>query len=106
MKVNFKQPILDLDGQPMRASKKIGGETKEVDLTVEDAVVQALTTLQGAVGSEENFSRYMIAKTIKEGGEIKVEDAAIIKEAATKIWQPVVFGRICDALEGADQPVN
>lgn len=101
MKINFDQNILDLDGEPMKAQKKINGEVKEIDWTIKDAVVQALTTLQAPVGAEENFSRYMIARNIKEGKDVSLDDAKIIKDACTNLYGPVPFGRISEALEGA-----
>jgi hypothetical protein len=85
-------PIVDFDGVQLK-------NTDGSDATLIKCMEFALLTLQGPVGGEENFKRFMIAKKLHEGTDIALEDAVVIKDACAKVYSPMAYGRIVEALE-------
>ena len=94
MKVNVNVQIKDLDGNDIEG------------ITVKGIIVQALTVLgeeDKNMTGDMRYTQYDLARRITEAGdvaELKAEDIVLIKKLVGKMYQPIVVGRIYDALEG------
>lgn len=85
MKIDFSQPILDLDD-------------KEVGLTLGGAAIQAMMTPtkeDDTMPASEKVRLFEISLKIKGAAEIDipVEDIAFIKGRIGKLFAPLVVGR-------------
>lgn len=92
-------PILDFNGNQLK-------NPDQTNATLLGCMQGALLTLQGPVGGEENFKRFIIAKKLHEGKDVTVEEASVIKDACAKVYHPMAYGRIVEAIEGAAAEAN
>lgn len=84
MKIDFSQPILDLDD-------------KEVGLTLGSAAIQAMMSPvkeDESMPAAEKVRLFELSLKIKAGdADLPVEDIAFIKARIGKIFAPLVVGR-------------
>lgn len=97
MKLDMNKPILDLHGDPIK--------NEEQDWSMKEAISDALLrqydseTLTG----EAKIMRYSLALEIFNSNgtiDLKAEQIVTIKEVACLAYAPLVYGRICDAIDG------
>src|SRR5690349_20123329 len=94
MKIDLRQPIMDLDGKPMD------------DLTVGGAIEQAL--LIPAKGDDQltgsaKLKLFLLASKLHGRDELDLaaEDVVLVKDRVGKLYTPIVIGRVWTALDPA-----
>ena len=103
MKVNVNTEIKDLNGEVI-----VEGKDK-TPLLVKPILINALTILSQEdkdLDGKERYDRYTIALKISDAEDgmvsLKSEEVAKIKELVGAMYQPLVVGRVYDALEGTE----
>jgi len=109
MKINLKQVLKDYEDKSL---KMIKAGKKDKDLTVRDALNSVINGVElGARGAPVPLTAdlkgriYHLSVKLwlaKKELQLSVESAAFIKDRAGKVANinPLVYGRICDLLEG------
>lgn len=97
MKVDFSQPITNLEGKPFQEDNK--------DLTLAAIAVGALLASyqdEAALSGEEKFQRYALSTRIHKSGsiEVSVEEISKLKTLIGKMFGPSIVGPAYDLLEG------
>ena len=97
MKIDFDQPMLELDGSPIVD----GGKT----VTLKDVALRALTTPMDddrAVNGEAAFKRLELARRVYKGGTQDVDpgEAVTIRDRAARIFTVVISGQAYELLKG------
>lgn len=115
MKLNVKQPILDYEGNPLMVNKTnpdgspVYDENKKMIQVAETLRSYLVTALNNIVqGENETFTVeqkakvYALTTKIYKSKEVNltVDDLAFIKDRVGKVYGALVYGRICDILEG------
>lgn len=97
MKLKNKN-ILDLDGKPIPQST---GKDKK-DLTLKDVLVSALMNPQEDGTGEKKLQRFKLAQKIHDNEEYEItsEEAVELKQLVAKQYNPLVVGRVYEAIEG------
>lgn len=96
MKINVTEVIKDLEGKPFKDGDK--------ELTLRSVFSTALSNpgKDEALTSEVKTRCYALATKIWQGKEIDLtlDERSFIKERADKVFiSPIIYGRLCDALE-------
>lgn len=97
MKLDMNKPVLDLHGDPIKI--------KERDWSMKEAISDALMRQYDVekLTGDIKLARYSLAMEIfKSNGEIdlKAEQIVTIKQVACLAYAPLVYGRICEAVDG------
>lgn len=99
MRVNFDQPLVDLDGKLIEEGAE--GEKKEVTLRV--VCINALFTPdeKDNPSGEKKLERYLLAQRIATGeAEVDVTELALLKQLIGKYFGVIVVGQVYPMLEG------
>ena len=94
MKINFNQPIKNIQGEEIK------------DLTLKTVSVEALLATfsdEQSLSGEEKAKRYVLATRIYANPEeldLTVEEIAKIKQLIGKGYGPLIVGQAWDMLEG------
>lgn len=103
MIVRLDKVITTLDGEPVTGDR---GKP----MTIGDAALLALTATAQNESPDglEKFRRYELAKKLKMLLEVDLspEEVAKLKERVGAIFNVVVVGRVWDALDGKEGPVD
>lgn len=101
MRVEITKVIPDYDGKPIKETARDGSEH---DLTYREVFSTALNAglPDEKILPEEKSRAYQITHKIFAGKDVSltVDEAALIKERVGKIYNPLVYGRVCDELDG------
>lgn len=96
MRLKLNTPILDYEGNPIADGKS--------PLTYQKVFAVALNTFGENDKPAPEQMAHIYALSIKLYGgnevELSIEDAALIKERVGKTFNPLVYGRSIDLLEG------
>lgn len=97
MKIDVTKQILDYEGNPLD-----GGTA-----TYRSVISAALNNLEAGeqLLAEQKARMYELSVKIFKSKEVKlsVEEAAFVKERVAKFFNPLVYGRVSDLLEGIDR---
>ena len=112
MNINFKQALIDYDGVPVLKTKiteDADGITRRVEtdapILLEDIVISALSASyreDAECKPKDKLERFALSlriKNAKEGVEVTIEEAALIKKMVTKGCTVLACGRICKLVE-------
>lgn len=105
MKVNLKEPIFDIKGNPI---KKIDDNGKQIEelLTIGDVITNALMTVlesDGKATAADKIQRYDIAKKCNSDTfiELKTDELAKIKSRINETYpNPLIIGEFDRIIEG------
>lgn len=105
MKINLKSIILDYEDKPL-----IEAGTNE-SLEYFDVFVKGLNAnIHGEMLTAEKKNEiYQITKKLYANPkEVKltVEQLALIKERVGKAYNPIVYGRVCDLIDGTGSKID
>lgn len=91
------QKILDLDGN---AIPHASGKEKK-DLTLKDVLVSALMNPQEEGTGDKKLKRFKLAQKIHDNEEYEItsEEAVELKQLVAKQYNPLVVGRVYEAIE-------
>ena len=98
MLIDFKKPILDLKGEPM----KNGENPFLLGMACQEALTATFQDEQ-ALPAPEKVKRFMLALKI-EGAlpvDVSIEDAAEIKKLVGKAYGPLIVGRVYEIFDAA-----
>lgn len=102
MTIDLTQPVLDYDKKILRIKK----DGEEKDLVLKEVFITALNTqAPGEVPTVEQKIKIFELSTkmfTLDSMSLTVDEAAFIKERVGKIYNPLVYGRICELF---DNPV-
>lgn len=102
MTINLKAPILDYENKPMQ------DKGAEEPLNFLDVFINALNgQLPSEVFTAEVKNRiYQVSMKIYKSDEpnFTTEQLTLIKERVGKIYNPLVYGRVCDLIDGTGEP--
>lgn len=102
MRLDHSQEVLNLDGTPLRQNDQV--------LTFKDLAIHALgmENPQEQLGAEKKARCYQTTLKFLRGNKVKltVEEAALIKERAGVTLGTLVYGRLCDWIEGKEPVVE
>ena len=98
MVINVSTSLLNFDGSPCQRDPK---DTRP--FTVRDAIDQAISMPDPTMSSDDKYALFKVGRRLYEGEavELSLEEAVMVKAAVAKIFNPVVYGCICEMLEGA-----
>lgn len=99
-KVLLKQPILNLDGKPFKdydENSKVKG-----DLTFGDMFISLLSTPKEK--DNKKMEKYRLAvKCVADEADMNIDEKKLVKDLAEEAFvSPIIYGRICDLLEGEE----
>lgn len=104
MKINVKAAITDYEGKPVMIPG--AEEGKETELTYFDVFIQALNSQVGqeVLTAELKNKIYQISKKIYGSNEpnFTPDQLVIIKERVGKAYNAMVYGKVCDLIDGTD----
>lgn len=96
MKINMLQPILDIDGTPLKDEKK-------EDLTLRTVLRIAINTTgkDETIGAEKKTKIFQLGLHIFEANDVEltVDQRGLLKERVDLSFNSVVYGRVCGILE-------
>jgi hypothetical protein len=96
MRIRVNTPVLDYEGKPVPDGKG--------SLTYQKVFAVALNTFgeDDKPAPEQMAHIYSLSVKLYDNDEVELtlEDAALIKERVGKTFNPLVYGRSCDLLEG------
>lgn len=99
MKIDATQPIKDYKNENV-----VQGENKEV-LTFREVFLIALNNVDPNEKLQPEKKSRMFGLAVKicatEEVDLKVDEAALLKERCAIICAPLVYGRVCELLDGA-----
>lgn len=102
MKINLKAPILDYENKPVQ------NKGAEEPLNFLNVFINALNSqLPSEVLTAEVKNRiYQVSMKIYKSDEpnFTPEQLTLIKERVGKIYNPLVYGRVCDLIDGTGEP--
>jgi hypothetical protein len=100
MRIDFSQPILDLQGKPIKTKE----DEVELTLTLERVTVSALLQPSKEETGDEKYKKYGFMKRIhdaKEPVELKTDEISFIKKSiGSSAFTALVVGQAWDLLEG------
>lgn len=103
MKIDFSQPLLSLDGEPLTAPAA-GGEPKAWTLGTASATALLVNAapLDGKVSVDEVLKRDALARRIHAGGEheLTASEASQVQELLVRVFEPILSGQACRMLNG------
>lgn len=114
MKLDHSELVLDLEGKPIpqwdtnelgqpKTDGK-GGLVSKGDLTMRDAAIAALSSQdpKETIGAELKARIFSLSIKFYKGRKINltIEEAALLKERAGGTLSMLVYGRLCEWLEG------
>jgi len=103
-KFNFKdQELKDLAGVSFRKVEKTDNGEVETPVTVADAIQANLLAENQEATSSERYQCFQLAERLKRAeGEVEfsAEEIVLIKKITGRNPNPLIIGRIWDALEG------
>lgn len=96
MKVDFDQRLIDLDGKAFPFNKKPIAHLKDI-------VAHALLVDNAEGEGDEMHARYKLAKRVKQGGEIVIDDDNLkrIKGCMAATCSTIAVGIVYDILDAA-----
>jgi hypothetical protein len=115
MRINVKQRILDYEGNPILVNKTnpdgtpvLGEDHRPIQEPEMLRNYLALALNNTAQGENEVFTPEQKAKIYalttklysKKEVDLTLDDRAFIKDRVGKLYGPLIYGRICDVLEG------
>lgn len=105
MTVNLLATLKDYENNDVTYSE-IGADGKEVagkPLTVRVAFIKALNTVVAneALTPEQKARIYMLSVLLYSGdqADLRAEDIVFIKERTGKVWNALVYGKVCELLD-------
>lgn len=102
MRIKLKTAVTDYEGTP------IPGQNGEGTLNYFDIFINALNgQIQGEILTAEKKSMiYQLSKKIYEEKEpnFTTEQLSLIKERVGLVYAPIVYGRVCDLIDGTGEP--
>lgn len=96
--MDFTQLVLDLNGIPMK-------DGEGVDLTYQAAALAAV--LSPSQSEKDDYSKklkkYKLASKLASNAqcELSLEEKDLIKDVGTKMYSPLMLGRMCEFLYGS-----
>lgn len=104
MRIKLKQPVLNYENKPLTAQNS--SET----MNFFDVFINALNgQLPNDILTAEVKNRiYQISKKIYKSDEpnFTTEELSLIKERVGKIYAPMIYGRVCDLIDGTGEPTE
>lgn len=99
MKVDVTQILTDYQGKDLTQGPK--KEKLELRSVISTAVNTMNLQGEKSMTSEEKNKAYQISTRVwsKKEVDFTVEQLAFIKEKVGKVYNPLVYGRICDIIE-------
>lgn len=101
MRIKLDEPIRDYKGQPIKVS-----ETSEEHFTYFDVFVNALNNqITGELlTAEEKNKMYQITRKMysDKNPNFTTDQLTLLKERVGKIYPPLVYGRVCDLVDGRE----
>ena len=94
MQIDFNQPVLDLDGEPLRSGPGASAAAARLGDIISSSL---LTDIQGDKPSEDDKAkRFDLALKYHVGGKVDVDvtDAAFILARLAKTHATIVYGRV------------
>jgi hypothetical protein len=119
MRLNVKQPVLDYEGKPLLTNKTnpdgtpvLGEDHRPIQEPEMLRNYLALALNNTAQGENEVFTPEQKAKIYglttklysKKEVDLTLDDRAFLKERVGKVYGPLIYGRICEVLEGGETP--
>ena len=107
MKIDVTQILKDYGGKPVLAGAR---GKKEKKLSFRDVVSTAINATPQPpakpMTAEAKNKAYQISIKVwsKKRIDLTVDQRAFIKERVGDVYNPLVYGRVCDILEGKDEP--
>ena len=101
MKINFRQPFVNLDGSPLLTAD--GKAPDLISTKVLDALLMPPTTQLDNVGGQDKITRYQLAQKIYSATaevDITVEEAALIKQLIGRFFGPLVVAQTWALIDG------
>lgn len=97
MDVNFSQPIVKINGEPLEQE----GEPYTFGMACAEAL---LTPTKDKVQGTEMMRRYKLAQRLYEGGTqaVSTQEAALVLKHAVDRWPPLIYGQLHEVL--GDEP--
>lgn len=106
MKIKLTDELTDYEGKPLTVPDDENTGAKK-SVTFFDVFINALNSqLQGEIlTSEKKNQIYQISKKIYNSNEpnLTPEQLATIKERVGKIYAPLVYGKVCDRIDGVEE---
>lgn len=96
MKIDFNQPILNIDNTPTI------GENKKPFTVREACVSSLLTRYQDELNLDggEQFKRFKLAERVWiNEGDFNAEEIALIKRLVARNYPPLVVGRVYETID-------
>lgn len=97
MKIDFNQPVCDLNGKPFPD----GEGPLTLSAVCVAALLQTYQDEQGKITGEEKYQRYDLATRVNgKAADVTVEQIGRLKQLIGKFFGPSVVGPTYDMLEG------
>lgn len=110
MKIDGTQVLVDYKGKPIlfpsSGETKPGEKAKEVKVTFREVVSTSINATPQPpakpLTAEDKNKAYQISVKLwgKKVADLTVDQLAFIKEKVGEVYGPLVYGRVCDILEG------
>lgn len=109
MKIDGTQVLKDYEGKPIlvdRERDKDGKRGKRKKLTLRDVISTAINANPAPpakpMAAETKNKAYQLSVKIwsKKEVDLTVDQLAFVKERVGDVYTPLVYGRVCDILEG------
>lgn|SRR5574343_1990159 len=103
MKVNVQQVLKNIEGEPMKTQKVVGGKVEVVDLTLASVAIDALQSSfedEKHLSGTDKVARFNLALKIFQNPEVELSSAEIvqIKDLVSKAYGPLIVGRVYEIL--------
>ncbi len=106
MKIKIRASVLDYEGKEILVPEKEGGEKP---LTFFEVFINSLngqTPNEAPLTAEKKNQIYQISKKIYSSNEpnFTTEQLTLIKERVGKSYAPMIYGKVCDVIDGGEVP--
>ncbi|MDD5353300.1 MAG: hypothetical protein PHS93_09090 [Candidatus Omnitrophica bacterium] len=93
MKVNFNQPLKNLDGSPIKDGDKA--------ITLKDVCANALLAVEEKADGKVKLENWTLAQLVYKGGELDLtaEQVVKIKDMVAKSYTTLVVGQVLEILK-------
>lgn len=109
MKIKLKEAILDYENKPVEIpSPTEENPDKTKTLTYFDVFSSSLNSQVGneIISAETKAKIYQISKKIYDSNEpnFTADQLLLIKERVGKAYSAMVYGKVCDLIDGIEEP--
>lgn len=104
MKINLTQPILDYENKEIKENDKIV-DLRQIFIGALNNSVVGDDGRAEVILAEDKAKIYQLSVKLYEANEVDltIDDRSFIKERVGKLYTPIVYGRVCEILEGDDK---